>query len=102
MEEHVQLNKALGERGTDSGFPTTPAIPSSISSTAGPARPALVCSPSCCGSAWPPPSGMPGSTATARRTSTTLGCHATTGSPPRKNRPSSTSMSSSLWKATGG
>src|SRR5262245_5326637 len=40
MEEHVQLKKALGELGTDSGFPTTPATKSSISSTAGPARPA--------------------------------------------------------------
>jgi transposase-like protein len=43
MEEQVQLKKARGELGTDSGFPTTPATKSSISSTAGPAKPALPC-----------------------------------------------------------
>lgn len=102
MEEHVQLNKARGELEQDAGFPTTPATKSSTSSTAGPTRPASPSPASCCGSAWPPPSGTPGSSTTARSTSTTPGSLATTGSRPTRARPFSTSRPSSPWRATAG
>jgi len=49
MEEHVQLKKELGELWTDSGFRMIRATRSSISSTAGPTRPASACWASSCG-----------------------------------------------------
>src|SRR5262249_33853597 len=79
MQAHVQLKKERGEPGKASGCPTTPATRSWTSSPAGPARPASPSSPSGSGSGWPRASGTMGRVGTARPTSTTPGCPATTG-----------------------